>query len=66
MIFESTSGNLHHIMAYQEVNNAINILQKYMKEMSDEQRYKIIVAITSDYCKECGSKYLPCYCIRDE
>lgn len=33
---------------------------------SDAERIEFIDQITEVFCRYCGSKYLPCYCTREE
>jgi len=44
----------------------ITILRSQMEDMKDDERIELKNSIMDGYCEYCGSKYLPCYCRRDE
>ncbi len=40
----------------------IDEIREVLPFFTDEERLQIFYDITKDYCRDCGSKYLPCYC----
>jgi hypothetical protein len=49
-----------------QISIAIEIIRKYLKIISDEERLSIFRDIEEGYCTYCGGSELPCFCLRDE
>jgi len=47
-----------------ETNSSIliNLVKKHLATLSKNERVEFIGSCMEDYCKLCGSEYLPCYC----
>lgn len=37
-----------------------------MKVMTSEERIELIYEFMTNYCENCGSEHLPCYCMCDD
>ena len=48
------------------VKTVVENLHNMMEKMSIDERLEVINFIMEGFCPHCGSKYLPCYCMRDD
>lgn len=57
-VAEPLSANLRASM--------LALLLDDMKNLTDEQRMRVVNLFASEFCIHCGSLHLPCYCTRDD
>ncbi len=49
-----------------QTDTLIDIIRSRMWKMTDEERIDLMNYLMDGYCKYCGNKHLPCYCICDD
>lgn len=48
------------------LNDLLRAIKTEQAVMTDDERVTLWDDISEGYCRYCGSKFVPCYCLRDE
>lgn len=49
-----------------KLRDLLGAINEAQREATDDERTDFWDEIMSGYCRSCGIKYLPCFCINDE
>jgi hypothetical protein len=48
------------------IERRIELLREWLPDLCDDERLVVFERVADGYCRECGSKFLPCYCTRGD